>query len=507
MALSDLETLALSRFRVKQKSIFLPEGSADKRFGIDVHVSNLPSQLQNLSEIHFDLVSDLGNVHTAHIREPDEIGHLVNCAHLAFRLSPSHKLFESLLNHFSITSRFKEFAMSFGFKQREDDFAPPACKFRLLHSGSTIGGYECCYGFRYVAENATGDQKKEKWSVRQTAVYQKYEKTLERCIWVVIGASADAEARIDRFLHSAINTCATDPFALHLTLLENSLAEWRWYLADLSERVQAQADRITLADVGKEKLAGLINFNINFGDRQKLKMLEDMILNLQVMLGSATNTIRSLIDHLADVEETSLNQYDECIKNRFSEILEEANLHYSKARALYDRVQGSSSLLSDLLEYENASSLRAIAEEARRDNVAMRVLTEKATKDSGAIKIITIITVFFLPANLVAAFFSTGFVLVDQGHTSVLKESWLFFACTIPLTAITILIWFFGTRIHRRRWNQKQAGEPSDEVERSLDFSLDEISEMHMQHQVRGNSAMADSAHSTRPRTWCKCWC
>jgi len=62
-----------------------------------------------------------------------------------------------------------------------------------------------------------------------------------------------------------------------------------------------------------------------------------------------------------------------------------------------------------LLDYENAhiatqnqNSLKELAEEARRENYQMRMLTEKSTRDSEAIKVITILTIVFLPATVVA---------------------------------------------------------------------------------------------------------
>jgi len=47
---------------------------------------------------------------------------------------------------FSINPRFKEFVMSFGYKNKEYDFAPPACRFRLLYPLSSEGCQVKGYG-------------------------------------------------------------------------------------------------------------------------------------------------------------------------------------------------------------------------------------------------------------------------------------------------------------------------------------------------------------------------
>lgn len=137
--------------------------------------------------------------------------------------------------------------------------------------------------------------------------------------------------------------------------------------------------------------------------------MEDNILNIQIMLSSSLSTIVSLRQHLEVLLEHSRSKINEeanfereALKNGFSEVLEEAKLDHTKSEVLLKRTQGASTLLSDLLDYENAYSLRTLAEDSRKDNYHMRVLTEKTTQDSASIKIITIITVVFLPATVVA---------------------------------------------------------------------------------------------------------
>jgi hypothetical protein len=43
-----------------------------------------------------------------------------------------------------------------------------------------------------------------------------------------------------------------------------------------------------------------------------------------------------------------------------------------------------------------------LAEEARRENVAIRRLTEKATQDAAAVKVLTILMLVYLPASVVS---------------------------------------------------------------------------------------------------------
>lgn len=76
--------------------------------------------------------------------------------------------------------------------------------------------------------------------MRQTAVYQQYDASTGRTIWIFIGASPDMEDRVDRYMLSDSQLPAIAPFSLHLAMVETSLAGWRWYLAEMTERVQQQ---------------------------------------------------------------------------------------------------------------------------------------------------------------------------------------------------------------------------------------------------------------------------
>lgn len=146
------------------------------------------------------------------------------------------------------------------------------------------------------------------------------------------------------------------------------------------------------------------------------------------------------------------------ILNLLTEALNQANAYLVKAEVLRKQVKGATTLLTDILTYENAFVLKVLAEEARIDNVAMVRLSAQAAEDSSAIRIITIITVIFLPATVVSvslyllsappkltesmqSFFSTQFVHIEVDSFRLSKSTWIYFAVTAVLTLITIGSW------------------------------------------------------------------
>jgi hypothetical protein len=148
---------------------------------------------------------------------------------------------------FGVSSRFREFVMCFGFKVKEYDYTPPSCKVRQIQDsivGATLqvkaqgSGFECIYGFRYAVDKGMKEIERNRWSVRQTAIYQKYDPTFDKMIWICIGASKETEKYITEHVISANRLGIADPFLIHASIIGTSLASWKPYILYLSESIQ-----------------------------------------------------------------------------------------------------------------------------------------------------------------------------------------------------------------------------------------------------------------------------
>ena len=161
---------------------------------------------------------------------------------------------------FSILPRFREFVLLFGAKSGENEIGPPQIRFRRHMANAynsehaTYTGFgkfnalgcaellltapECAYALRYVELNRRKESKP--WSVRQTAVYHKYELDQLSSTWVLIAASGSAQLHLDRYVKSSDNLATLNPFEIHLILLDTALANWRPYIVDLTEKVAKQ---------------------------------------------------------------------------------------------------------------------------------------------------------------------------------------------------------------------------------------------------------------------------
>ncbi|PMD46644.1 hypothetical protein L207DRAFT_577491 [Hyaloscypha variabilis F] len=377
-------------------------------------------------------------------------------------------LFKQLLSTYSIFSGIWDFVLPFRFQLRDSgDVGNAPFTFRQIKSGpqeiSTGGSFECAYGFRYAIRNQRDEEAKwnpdyDPWSIRQTAVYQQYQSSTNKMVFVLISASDPAKKNLEAAItHAQYQGKQLNAFELHRVLISSLQGNWRLYIRGLEEALKVQSDRVTLAEVqsAAQPMSRYPDLDLSFLDRQRTKRIEDKILDLQVMLDSLLDTLSKLRRQWA--KNCLCNSPADCacalLIEELEEQMSETRLQMKRAEILHKRVQGITQILSDLLQYENANSLSGLMEETKNEHGKVRILTEKSTRDAAAVKILTIITLIYLPVTVVADFFSTQLIHVDDsGSVSIAKDAWWFAVVAIPLTVATFLAWQYW--LHSSNANQ-----------------------------------------------------
>ena len=106
-----------------------------------------------------------------------------------------------------------------------------------------------------------------------------------------------------------------------------------------------------LADVGSEKEnLSPLNFTINFGDRQELKILEDSIIDLDVILPTMLSTILRIREQCKERNETVNRGEDEkcCLEQimeEFDEYVREAEVLVKRAKTLKETARSTAQLV------------------------------------------------------------------------------------------------------------------------------------------------------------------
>jgi hypothetical protein len=107
---------------------------------------------------------------------------------------------------------------------------------------------------------------------------------------------------------------------------------------------------------------------------------------------------------------------------------------------------------------------QSVSIEIARDS---RILAQKATRDSTSMKAIAAVTMCFLPGTFVASLFAMPMFDWDAGVArSVNKHFWIYWAVTLPLTAVVFGMWLGWTeRRALRRWIRGRRKEAEEKVE------------------------------------------
>ena len=90
-----------------------------------------------------------------------------------------------------------------------------------------------------------GNPDYDPWSVRQTAVYQKYSSAQEKLIFILIAPSDEAGLNLEHeVLRLKGNGKHINPFHLHLILVSTIHENWRLYIRSLERALTKQVSDI-----------------------------------------------------------------------------------------------------------------------------------------------------------------------------------------------------------------------------------------------------------------------
>jgi hypothetical protein len=109
---------------------------------------------------------------------------------------------------------------------------------------------------------------------------------------------------------------------------------------------------------------------------------------------------------------------------------------------LQDRANNQMTVLFNLITSQDARTGIEIARDSRTLAVASKL-------DSSSMKTLAAVSVLFLPGTFVSSFFSMPLFDYQNNTMVVSNKIWMYWIVTIPLTIITILIWYLWIR-HKR---------------------------------------------------------
>lgn len=443
---------------------------APSLFVADQSKANLEVLFQNTGElVSFSTSASLERFLRASAEDGKSKFFIISQRNSWTRLKITFDMFKMTCNFYRVFPRWLESVFMFGLKTCSSDAYIDGCFHRRVHGGYSTAKFGTAstvleIGYRIHYFERHGRDLKDPWVPRQCAVYQNYSCEKGVSTWILIQvpiankqllSSIDLHAS-DEVRGQARFSLASHPMSTHLSVLFYCSHNWRVYLSSLGDELKTMNQGISFQKRYEE-------YGLNFSSSQRLSYIRQRLENSLMMLEANRDVGRMLQEHAVDAVNYSRtpSSSDRYFKIELHQYKIEVDSHIRNIKRHLRFSEDIRMLVLKIMDFrhdelvrQNGDSLRLISEQTASDNKNMVAVAHEAAADSRTMKIATIIAMIYLPASLVATFFSTGFVQFDSQGSSfklvVRKEVWLFFAVTVSLMACTIAsAYFFGR--HRKR--------------------------------------------------------
>ncbi|KAI0020907.1 hypothetical protein F4780DRAFT_779130 [Xylariomycetidae sp. FL0641] len=288
----------------------------------------------------------------------------------------------------SISPVLLDAIQAFGSKNTGDD--DPYYNLYGLEVESNEKGYEVCYLLRTYQRHGRASPR-DPWSLRQMAVYHKFNVLENRSCWVLIQPFAQCKPSfLSRSLKGGDEK---EPHSLHAIFMSTALATWRWYLNDRRRLLEGYNEKALFSSVSPKS----VDYPSAFSDCQKLHRLVTALIIGKEVLNSYKEIINMLQSHdlIAD-----------------GVVLDAVRVIRARARtasALQQTATSTSQLILNLLDCRKsdvmksqALALSTIASDANALSRQMNDMTRESRSEMRSTKVLTYVATFYLPVSLIA---------------------------------------------------------------------------------------------------------
>ncbi|KUJ08141.1 uncharacterized protein LY89DRAFT_350958 [Mollisia scopiformis] len=374
------------------------------------------------------------------------------------RIECSESIFRRIMEATRAFSPLYDFVSAFGYKLSATDENLGCFQGHVSNVSDKKGipEFELAYNVRYAHKH--GRQLRDPWSIRHSAIYQRYEQKTNSTHWVIIQPSESFYCQLKQFLHPNRTTSALETAAvIHSAFLWDGGRNWRQYINYLEKELSNLEDKSLLSRIG---LSLREDFSISFLDVQRLLALRkkmhkcSTIMDISMDIGQSHESLWQKVlgmpDHpsLNDNLVSSMGMYKARIQN-----------HRRSIRYLINSSSDILDLTSKILVHKNEELLirsgldiqlmnqttNLIAAETRDEHRNSVTVLKSTKEDSEKVKILTYVAMVYLPASLVASVFSSSLIQVDsssgiKNRLYLPKYFWLFPLLSIGLLGVTTLI-------------------------------------------------------------------
>lgn len=126
------------------------------------------------------------------------------------------------------------------------------------------------------------------------------------------------------------------------------------------------------------------------------------------------------------------------------------------------------------LDIQRSALYNIIAQKESKLNFQMageqRKLAHAAKRDSAAMKTISLLGAIFFPGAYLASVFSMTFFNFQNGESAVSNQFWIYWAVTIPITAVIVAVWYVWEKRREARYDKEDTDleKGSEDMEKNI---------------------------------------
>lgn len=357
--------------------------------------------------------------------------------HSRAEMKLSKESMSSILAQLQAFPSFVNILSSFRLQTRESTTA-------IIGSGAFYGltnadnaAYETAYLLKYVEHNGRiGDC----WSIRQMAFYQHFDTRNNVSQSLLIQTSDQVQKRIFQLVQDGHMVDFPNHWtSFHEVYLGTLSHNWGEYI----EWVDTQLSKVDF-DYFFTKVDAASPTRIHFHNLQLLNKGIDIATKMSHALQSNIDILNLLFEEA--IRRSTIE--GESSAKRYQQFQEAVRVCITEQTFFKKHV--------DLLHtFADRRSLQLRDAIALQDSNIMMGMNQVTTQETRTMRTITLIAMIYLPASFTATFMGTGFVHVESlagvMRVSVSKDIYFYLAITIPLMAVTFLVWGFWECKMRRK--------------------------------------------------------
>jgi hypothetical protein len=229
-------------------------------------------------------------------------------------------------------------------------------------------------------------EKDDRWVIRQTGVYHRYDSTTSQSIFILLSPTPQSKAHLEAAkwlsMSSYHSKIEADPFWLHRLLFTAYFPAWRKYITTIENR---------FLPVAKDALATFIEEPLGLGHDTltTLNSLETRFRQVPAILASTMDLLQDLCALISSKSETEETKYG---INWLNNQTRYCKIYSQSATYLQQRAQSVAKLLSDTL--------------LMRDQLLAQEQNKNILELNKSAVFITRLTLFYLPTSFIAVSFS-----------------------------------------------------------------------------------------------------